>query len=277
MKANETTVLNWTIYFFFFGVGIYFIIQGEVLSKYFLKRKAFTHQEETIFEHPTIVTYLEPSEVTSKIEYGKDYNISFIIYHKQSLNLTRGTNLLKINGNYSSTIDFEEILNKNVFLVKPSNDLLKSEVKIDGIQFIFPKYLKEARSIRIGSKLNTMNNSIRLEYANLDYDGEPTTFSDKLGMTYVVSTKTEKFVYILEEENCRKEPFNNILFSKISQNDFRGCTSKCRMNMSFGKALDAYIDHFPFCNSSQDETCYLNLMRDIQASIIKKPRRFFNS
>ena len=43
------------------------------------------------------------------------------------------------------------------------------------------------------------------------------------------------------------------------------------MNMSFGKALDAYLDHFPFCNSSQDETCYLNLMRDIQASIIKKP------
>ena len=90
-------------------------------------------------------------------------------------------------------------------------------------------------------------------------------------MTYVVSTKTEQFVYILEDENCRKESFNNILFSKISQNDFRGCTNKCRMNMIFGKALDGYIDHFPFCNSSQDETCFLNLMKDIQGSIIKKP------
>ena len=55
--------------------------QFYLLSKYFLKRKAFTHQEETIFEHPTIVTYLEPSEFTSKMEYGKDYNISFIIDH----------------------------------------------------------------------------------------------------------------------------------------------------------------------------------------------------
>ena len=77
-RGSVFQVIEWIVYFVLCGVGIYFIMQGNVLSKYFLKRKDFTQHEEYIFEHPTIVTYLEPSDSTISLVYGKDYNVSFL-------------------------------------------------------------------------------------------------------------------------------------------------------------------------------------------------------
>ena len=271
-RGSVFQVIEWIVYFVLCGVGIYFIMQGNVLSKYFLKRKDFTQHEEYIFEHPTIVTYLEPSELTNSLVYGKDYNLSFWLDRNQSFALTIGTNVIKINDSYQFTVDFEEILWKNVFLVTPSIDLLKSHIIFDGIQYNFSRDLENIGTIRVGSKLTAMNNSVReLAYTGMFYDGEPTTFADLLGMTYQVLTTTKKFTYIKENENCRDKAFNEILFSKLSEHGLNDCGTKCRSKISFGKLLNHYISHLPFCKTAIEETCFLDTMARIRDGIVQKP------
>ena len=265
-------IIEWIVYFVLVGVGIYFIMQGNVLSKYFLKRKDFTQHEEYIFEHPTIVTYLEPSDLTISLVYGKDYNVSFLLDQDQSVALTIGTNLININESYQFTVDFEEILSKNVFLVTPSNELMKSHFLFDGIRYVFPSDFKNIGTIRIGSKLTALNNSVSdAASTGRYYDGEPTTFSDLLGMTYQVLTTTKKFTYIEENKNCRNKAFNDILFTKLSEHDFNDCASKCRSNISFGKFLNHYISHLPFCKTAKEETCFLDTIARIRDGIVQKP------
>ena len=271
-RGSVFQVIEWIVYFILFGVGIYFIMQGNVLSKYFLKRKDFTQHEEYIYEHPTIVTYLEPSDLTISLVYGKDYNISFWLDRDQSVTLTFGTNLININESYQFTVDFEEILQKNAFLVTPSNELLKSYFLFDGIQYVFPSDLKHINTIRIGSRLTALNNSVRDSgYTGMFYDGEPTTFADILGMTYQVLTTTKKFTYIKENENCRDKAFNDVLFSKLSEYGLNDCATKCRSNISFGKSLNHYINHLPFCKTPKEEICFLDTMARIRDGIVQKP------
>ena len=60
-RSKTLVIVRALFYFTLFGVGIYFIYQGDVVQRYLLRRTDFTVYEEDITELPTVVTYLRIS------------------------------------------------------------------------------------------------------------------------------------------------------------------------------------------------------------------------
>ena len=137
-SATISTAIDWLGYIGLLSVGIYFILEAEVLQRYQLGRTNFAEYEESISERPTIVTYFEPG--STHLKYGVDYNISYQVYSQvqepnvQEFNLTHGQNQVAGEG----VFDFEEIKNYNSLLFKltlitPFN----GHNRLQGIRFTF--------------------------------------------------------------------------------------------------------------------------------------------
>ena len=56
-------------------MGIYLIFLGDVIEKYLSGKTSYAEYTEEITELPTIVTYLDSSDL-GKHTYGKDYDIA---------------------------------------------------------------------------------------------------------------------------------------------------------------------------------------------------------
>ena len=94
-------------YLLYFFVGCYFIYQGDVLTKYNIKRTSFSQYDESITELPTILTRVMYKD-NRTWSYENDFSISFGLlssheYHK----LNYGEN--DING---MIIHFEQLKNQ---------------------------------------------------------------------------------------------------------------------------------------------------------------------
>ena len=78
-------------YAVFLVLGVYFIIQGNVIQKFSLKKTSFTEDVEYVSELPTIMTTAIYKE-TRSLTYGNDFSITFGKLHSTTYNLTYGIN-----------------------------------------------------------------------------------------------------------------------------------------------------------------------------------------
>ena len=88
-------LLNKLVYITMFGLGSYFIYEGEVVQRFQLKRTNFAVYEEPIFEPPVMVTYIWPIK---NVTLGKDFLIYVISGRSKSDHWTLleiGDNLMK--------------------------------------------------------------------------------------------------------------------------------------------------------------------------------------
>ena len=65
------------IYLSLLAMGIYFIYQGEVVTKFSQKKTSFSENDEPVTEAPTILTGIYYDELVSNWTFGKDFNITF--------------------------------------------------------------------------------------------------------------------------------------------------------------------------------------------------------
>ena len=86
------------LYCFLFGLGCYFIYQGQVVQKFILGRTNFAEYDEELTEFPTLVTFIDDGGRNS-LKIGIDFNISYIV--PDSKNFTNyTTTILKIGDNF---------------------------------------------------------------------------------------------------------------------------------------------------------------------------------
>ena len=131
-------VIDILVYVTMLSLGIYFIYKGDVVQRFHLMRTNFMVYEEPIYEHPTIITWLDYTYMSPSIKnitFGKDFKIYFtpgrdivkkelIFGHNKILNSTLVLNLQQ---------SFEGLSTKklfpNHFKITPMN--YKPEMPID--------------------------------------------------------------------------------------------------------------------------------------------------
>ena len=96
-KAEINEIVNLSCYLTLLSLGLYWILTGDALNKYFLKRTNFAEFSEPMDRIPTILTWIDPIDGYRHWNYdiGKDYNITLASEgYIKPLNLTVGRNMV---------------------------------------------------------------------------------------------------------------------------------------------------------------------------------------
>ena len=268
----------------FLILGCYITYLGDVWDRYRLKRSNFAEFDEDVIELPTVISSVNQlgsvlGNETIYPKLGEDFNVSY-----QALTISGVFDLPPSIGNFTHNgrydvayshlkIDFEQLLNASLFKITPVNfspgmvldyvltytfdDSSIQKYRISGIQSnLVPENNSEAGSWLIGStKL---------------YDGKYQSYSSKLGFQTIVTYAPEKKKFLEDKEPCRKVPYNDLLFTKIS-NEINRCPTPCRKRIFFGQRLDKIIGHLPFCKTDQELECFKAVAWNAHQSITIKP------
>ena len=268
-KATISTAIDWLGYIGLLSVGIYFILEAEVLQRYQLGRTNFAEYEESISERPTIVTYFEPG--STHLKYGVDYNISYQVYSQvqepnvQEFNLTHGQNQVAGEG----VFDFEEIGNGLFIKLTPTTPPNKHN-RLQGIRFTFDPLKEDIFSkVTIVVKLSCENNSIAW-LPNEHIDGKPSYYQLNAGIRMITTLSVEKKVYM--SKACRKTPFNQLILSRLTEDVMKNCTEKCRQEIHVWKSLDKFISGLPICKNKEQAKCAEHtLTKILETTKVEKP------
>ena len=96
--------LNLVLYLALSSLGIFFIIQGQVVDKFLSKKSNFAKYDEPLTELPTTTTWIFGPR--QNMMYGEDFNITYKFGNTmEAKNLTFGEN--QIEGTFS--VDFETV------------------------------------------------------------------------------------------------------------------------------------------------------------------------
>ena len=279
MRIEEKMIkgLEWIVHLFLFGLGIFFIIQGNVVQRFLKKRTDFSQYNEDIVERPTIVTFIDP--IPTKMKYGKDYHIEYQVLGsskgKDGMILSKGEN--EINTKKGKiVIDVEELYEGNVFKITPYQHRMDSNYH--DMKYVFHNttyFDNDTLKATIVFQLSTENGSVSIAEHQPIYmnDGDPRIINLKLGEGALLKAYVEKTIYIDDTEECRREPFNDILFSKFSQQVLQDCPKPCRPKKSYGKNLDSiFAKTLKFCENKSNEFCFQKIdIERIVKRMIQKP------
>ena len=217
-------------------LGLYFIVEGNVIQNFQSGKTNYAQYSETITELPTIVTFIDRQifnlQDPPKYKYGIDFNISvgewiwngpgidFNISVGKSMwnatenpistNLTFGKNVL---GSGPLAVEFEEIGTGDFFKITPVNfspGMSMSHV----IRYTF---IKEATDVNVGAILSAENNSVPVPFDFKRFDGNINLMKlaqGEMGFVTIVPTKTK---FLSESEECRKKPHNEIMLGKLAE------------------------------------------------------------
>ena len=218
-------VLNKVVYIILLCVGIYFIYEGDIVQKFRLKRTNFAVSlGEQLSELPTIVAFLHQQPRT-KLKLGIDFNIS---YHMLMENdwigkqLSLGSNI--INEETNLEIDFEIVTPQKIdgrlidmFKITHIGGRFEHEA-VHGLSFTFKNstlynYDKTSVTFRLG----TENSSIPADPRLMELDGELLEFGIELGKGKQIIVEPHRYHFLEEIEECRKLPYNKMLFSEMSK------------------------------------------------------------
>jgi len=250
-------------------VGTFFIYQGDVIPRFWMKRTNFADHSEQITELPTIVTYPNPPDTALK--FGKDFNISLKVYKwDKTFNLTEGRNIIHQESNFG--IFFEKIYKENGFKLTPIGappDFTLTYALT--YQFENTTYGKDAL-IDVGFSFTSENNSVAWAIVGENhFDGEGDSYTTGLGQMTILTMVQEKYTYLKELEDCREKPFNELLFNEIAGADFSNCSKPCRRNWLYGESLNKIIAHLPACENTEEEKCFEDVLQRVRKNIVDKP------
>ena len=228
------------VYLVFLVLGIYFINQGGVLERYWNKKTIFAESDEDVSELPTIVTW---SQVLQKLEFGKDFNLSYGAIGYEQTNLSLGQNTIKgkININVSlENIYWNEnmISNPHVFKITPTR--YSKEMSINyKLTYTFKNDTVINPNTRVLIALMSENNSVSIEQEITFKDGDTSEKGSGPGLMSFSYVTPERYTFVRELHHCRVEPFSELLLKKmaelLTENVFN-CTP-C-LKTSYGKHLN---------------------------------------
>ena len=106
-----------------FGLGCYFIYQGDVVQRYQISRTDNTVYEEPISELPIIHTYFK-GPASKKLKFEEDFHIHFEVFKGsilEGINLTIGENPIKSSNLTVTLIKLPSDFYENSFQIIPTS------------------------------------------------------------------------------------------------------------------------------------------------------------
>ena len=168
-KINTRLVVPITdsfLYCFLFGLGCYFIYQGQVVQKFTLGRTNFAEFDEELTELPTLVAFIDDGG-TNSLKIVIDFNISYIV--SDSKNITNFTaTILKIGENFIA-----ENLRLLLDLIYDGNFLKISFIDYDStLSNAFGFMFRNTSVHKVALFLTTENNSVTVDVGGKYRDGK---------------------------------------------------------------------------------------------------------
>ena len=268
-----------SVYLTLVCVGLYFVYQGDVLQKFQLKRTNFAEYEEEITELPTIFAWLSPYD--GDLILGDNFNLSIIAKTSDPLNSispswTEGVNL-KIGENFVHNLkltchelQFAKNLDLRVFKVRPDNFTVGMPLDY-ALKFTFDN-LSVVNLIVIS--LVAENNSYSMYSGNF-YDGETKDMSSHRGYDNWYFITPEKFIYMPEVQNCRKQPYNEELANGILEDIYQKCDQPCKPSQSqyLFHTVPNLRDNLTYCreDNKKDAHCFMKVQTAVHNKIERRP------
>ena len=265
-------------YIVFLLLGIYFIIVGEIIPKFEMKRTTFAENREPISELPTIMSYVKHHE-KKKLAYGKDLTLTYAIAKAGSQqsplalgkNVLNGSLVLQLEKLYLTPFD-------SGFKIRPLN--FPSKVDLD-FQLIWNLILNDTSDdqskVMITMSLSTENNSIPCISHNLRCDsggykdGNVNVIVAKPSQTGYYAIYPEKYIYLQETNNCRTHPYNELILIETLKKITTGCSYPCRPKISNGKELDNIISDLPLCRNENEVRCFAGIVAEAEEIVPNEP------
>ena len=266
-------VIDILVYVTMLSLGIYFIYKGDVVQRFHLMRTNFMVYEEPIYEHPTIITWLDYTYISpssKNVTFGKDFKIYYTPGHENVKNeLTFGHNRILNSDLVMNFQQFYEGLSTkklfpNHFKITPLN--YRPDMLIDfRLTYIFQNPNLSQGSLLslrkfIHMSLRAENNT---ETCQQRYnDGEVQRHRLALGTTKRLTVEVPKNKYLPGIRHCRTRPYIELLDENILNTINTLCDIPCKPtgNFSFCQALGLSkgIDHLPICKDENENQCFNN-------------------
>ena len=91
-------------------------------------------------------------------------------------------------------------------------------------------------------RLGTENSSIHADPRRMELDGELLEFGIGLGKGKQIIVEPHRYHFLEEIEECRKLPYNEMLFSELSKYKSEDCKPFCRPRRNYGKVLNKFVE-----------------------------------
>ena len=260
---KECMVFEKIFYVAMLGLAIYFIVDGDIINKYRLKRTNFAVSEEDIPELPTIITAVRP--LREKFKYNKDFHIVYRAgifaengdwkklqlgkdksFKDVSVRLQQlSPGLVSVLGlsNWRDTENLYKITHVVKYSARMHTDFT--------LKFIFKT--EKASKVEISFMPEKISNS---SYCEGKYqDGQPESVIGLLGEGTEITIATEKYKYLNSSQRiCRESSYSSLLGEKLLKGLKENCTALCKKTgggfCDAARANDE-ISNLPDCKENQ--------------------------
>ena len=263
MLQNKSKTIFWLfrklVYLAMFGLGVYFIYQGDVMQRFYRKRTNFATYEEDITELPSIVTWiLAPNQY---LKFAKDFRIvltqgapgSF----QNTINLKYGKNIVP---NSNLAVDVFDPLPNSSFAhrlqITPHNFTVGMPLDHE-FSFILEESAPKPYDM-FTSSIYTTNGSLSCN-SKLN-DGLAHGIGVRMGHSTKFIISAQKTIHLKEAKNCRLRPYTEEFNEVFSQTIVEMCDVPCRhsqyVSMCKGLVLSNNIQNMPVCNDGRETKCF---------------------
>ena len=273
-KVDLFKIIDYLLHLGLMSLGFYFIYQGNIWERFQQKRTNFAEYDESIGELPAIVSWIRYSKSgVEPVALGHDFHI---YYSEQLIDSAEWTKyeLLKGKNNMSSGLELKLDIEKdwfgNNFRVTPTSvpsgisDKLKFRLnyRFDNQTLVDPI----VSEVKIS--LASINNS-HCAWGWTPYDGDIAYIFAKPGESIKLSIEAQKYIYNPERENCRMEPYNDMVIRRVLANMETRCPEVCRPHDYWICNFDLQ-GLFTVCNSSKLQ-CFWDEVALATEGIVEKP------
>ena len=259
-------IISKVFYFTLLCLGLFLILNGQVLDRFLQKQTAFREYEEKVTELPSVFTFTIPMTNQWK-RLGEEFNISYgnlLSKPSQRTNLTMGDNLI----DSVLMVHVEQTLSDGfVFLkITPQN---VSHPMFPGYELTYNFASSTTKTnTKVVFSLRPENNTVRVNNRK-NMDGDEDNISLKIGKMVSYKVKVEKYLFIPSRDPCRDKPYNELILNEVSKR-INNCKNPCATE-SFGAKLNGILGNISFCSRIQDKKCYLEILEEAEKTIIAKP------
>ena len=136
------------------------------------------------------------------------------------------------------------------------------------ITYHFKESLNPSLVYRVGLDMITDNNSF---CGAGFFDGYSKTYFGKLSEEQKLTISPEKYVFDKENNKCRDQPFNEILYDKISTLISEKCAKACRPPNYYLCQNMKVIEKLQICGESAETQCFKDVEEEAKQDVVLKP------
>ena len=245
-------ILEWVIFLGMCGISLFFMIWGDILTKFFSEDTSFKVYKEPIVERPSITLCFKNSNfLPSDYKIHEDFEIT---YEDIILNLGQQTSkknrevihLMGVKTAYSGRCYIINIISKEIH---EKGDFRYMNIKFSNATPSIPKL--EMYFTSIANAFGILG--------NMWVEGEVWELDISKNTYKRIALTPEKYVYLQDktELECGGSPFYECFFNEIKKDNFKGCPKQCSP-VAIPKHHEIEV-----CKQEKEAKCAFNVIRSL--------------